>query len=258
MPSCQTAAILPAPTRGGESWSARDGRTGARLSFGVGPPLMRGSRAACCRGNRRVRAVPRGFRAGRSPPRREGPPQRWSAAGPISARPIGGGTMKSILAVLASMMTVAALAGQSSRDPASDRDIVAVGCVNRATPTGSLAAAPGVAPATPNTAGALANSADDPTNAFVLKGATTPEATEETRTNRGRRAAACHRAHHLCARRRATRPREACRTSRGSQGDLARGQEGDAGAEDRGPTHRRGIDPNAVPGMPRGIAGSAK
>ena len=62
--------------------------------------------------------------------------------------------------------------------------IVAVGCVNRATATGSLAAAPGVAPATPATAGALANSVQDPTNAFVLKGATPPDATDETRQRR--------------------------------------------------------------------------
>ena len=90
--------------------------------------------------------------------------------------------MKPILAVLASMMTVAVLAGQSSRDPESNRDIVAIGCVNRATPSGSLAAAPGVAPATPATAGALANSVQEPTNAFVLRGATPPDATEEMRT----------------------------------------------------------------------------
>jgi hypothetical protein len=90
--------------------------------------------------------------------------------------------MKSILAVLASMMTVAAVAGQSSRAPESNRGIVAVGCVNRSAPTGSLAAAPGVAAATPATAGALANSGQDPTDAFVLKGATPPDATDETRT----------------------------------------------------------------------------
>lgn len=89
--------------------------------------------------------------------------------------------MKSILAVLASM-TIAAFAGQSARDPEPNRGIVAVGCVNRAAQTGSLAAAPGVAPATPATAGALANSVQDPTNTFVLKGATPPDATEETRT----------------------------------------------------------------------------
>ena len=90
--------------------------------------------------------------------------------------------MKSILAVLASLMTVSSLAAQSSRVPESNRGIVVVGCVNRAAPTGSLAAAPGVPPATPATAGALANSVEAPTNAFVLKGATAPDATEETRT----------------------------------------------------------------------------
>ena len=90
--------------------------------------------------------------------------------------------MKLILATgMASMMTVVALTGQTPA-PESKRSIVAIGCVNRAVPTGSLAATPGVPPATPATAAALANAAEEPTNAFVLNGATAPDATEETRT----------------------------------------------------------------------------
>lgn len=65
-------------------------------------------------------------------------------------------------------------------DSSGGTAIVAVGCVNRAVQTGSLAPAPGVPPATPATAEILANSSE-PTNAFLLAGATPANATDEIR-----------------------------------------------------------------------------
>jgi hypothetical protein len=68
--------------------------------------------------------------------------------------------------------------------------IVAVGCVNRASQDGSLASGSAVPPATPETAAKLANSSES-TNAFMLNGATKPDATGETRalaSSRGRSA----------------------------------------------------------------------
>ena len=165
--------------------------------------------------------------------------------------------MKSILAVLASMMTVAALAGQSSHDPESNRGIVAVGCVNRAAPTGSLAAAPGVPPATPVTAGALANAAEEPTNALVLNGATPPDATEETRTlvAAGRPPTTGLTTYVLDGARQDLEKHAGHRVE--VRGDLARRPGGRcARNEDRGQTHRCGIDPNAGRRVPRGGAGS--
>ena len=59
---------------------------------------------------------------------------------------------------------------------AADSPIVAVGCVNRAAQSGSMTATAVAAPATPDTAGTIANSATL-TNQFMLNGATLPDAT---------------------------------------------------------------------------------
>ena len=75
------------------------------------------------------------------------------------------------------MMTwVASSTGQAPRAA----PITAIGCVNRAVPTGSIGGNPGLPPATPATAGVLAN-ASDPTNVFLLNGATTADANKATR-----------------------------------------------------------------------------
>jgi hypothetical protein len=58
--------------------------------------------------------------------------------------------------------------------------IVAVGCINRAAPNGSIAGTAVMPPATPETAGTLANSTES-TNGFMLNGATQPDASEEAR-----------------------------------------------------------------------------
>jgi hypothetical protein len=57
---------------------------------------------------------------------------------------------------------------------------VAVGCVNRAAQNGSVAGTAVVQPATPETAGTLANSSE-PTNGFMLNGATEPDASDDAR-----------------------------------------------------------------------------
>ena len=68
------------------------------------------------------------------------------------------------------------LAGQSP----TNRPFVAIGCINRAAQSGSIGGTAGIPPATPATAGTLANSSD-PTNVFMLNGATASEATKGTR-----------------------------------------------------------------------------
>jgi hypothetical protein len=78
--------------------------------------------------------------------------------------------------VLITMTLVVSLAGQ---DPVA-APITAIGCVNRAAQSGSLGGNPGLPPAPPATAGVLAN-ASDPTNVFLLNGATTPHANNATR-----------------------------------------------------------------------------
>lgn len=78
---------------------------------------------------------------------------------------------------LATMTLMASLAaGQGPTNTA----IAAIGCINRAGQSGSLGGTAGMQPATPATAGMLANSSD-PTNVFMLNGATMPAATKETR-----------------------------------------------------------------------------
>ena len=77
---------------------------------------------------------------------------------------------------LMTMTLVVSLAGQ---DPDA-APITAIGCVNRAAQSGSLGGNPGLPPAPPATAGVLAN-ASDPTNVFLLNGATTPHANNATR-----------------------------------------------------------------------------
>src|SRR5665213_3256100 len=59
---------------------------------------------------------------------------------------------------------------------AADGAIVAVGCVNRAAQNGSMTGTAVAAPAAPDTAGPIANSATL-TNQFMLNGATPPDAT---------------------------------------------------------------------------------
>jgi hypothetical protein len=54
--------------------------------------------------------------------------------------------------------------------PPTSESVVTVGCVNRAIENGSLAGSPGVSPATPSTAPALANK-QEPTGALLLNGA---------------------------------------------------------------------------------------
>jgi hypothetical protein len=58
--------------------------------------------------------------------------------------------------------------------------IVAVGCVNRSSQNGSMTGTAVAPPATPETAGRLANSSEL-TNSFVLNGATQPDASDEAR-----------------------------------------------------------------------------
>jgi len=74
-------------------------------------------------------------------------------------------------------MSVIAVSAQTT---AADRPITSVGCVNRATQTGSQAPAPGVPPALPINAPALANSTDA-TGTYLLSAATPPDATDAVR-----------------------------------------------------------------------------
>ena len=60
------------------------------------------------------------------------------------------------------------------------RSIVTIGCVSQAVSDGSLAGSPGVPPATPATAPALANSGQ-PTGALLLTGALPDDASDELR-----------------------------------------------------------------------------
>ena len=81
-------------------------------------------------------------------------------------------------AVCTALLTtiVVSLAGQGPVGPW----ITAIGCVDRAAQTGSIGGTPGLPPAPPATAGVLAN-ASDPTNVFLLNGATAPDASTATR-----------------------------------------------------------------------------
>ena len=94
---------------------------------------------------------------------------------------------------------------------AVDTPIVAVGCVNRAAQNGSMTASAVAPPATPDTAGTIANNATL-TNEFMLNGATTPNA----RATRHRSAAAIRRADRPAAsvRHRAPRGRDPHRQAR--------------------------------------------
>jgi hypothetical protein len=80
-----------------------------------------------------------------------------------------------VVAVLATITTA-----HPNQQPSSD--ILVAGCLNRPSQNGSLAASPGVQPATPATSDQLAN-LSVPTDAFVLNGATTRVA----RSSRGER-----------------------------------------------------------------------
>ena len=75
-------------------------------------------------------------------------------------------------------LAAASLAGQSPTSVV----FKAVGCINRAGQSGSIGGTAGMRPATPATAGVLANSSD-PTNVFMLNGATLPDSTKETRAH---------------------------------------------------------------------------
>jgi hypothetical protein len=85
--------------------------------------------------------------------------------------------MKLITTGICILVAATTLAAQTDR---KSGPIVAVGCINRAQHDGSLAGSPGVPPASPSTAPALANS-NEPTNAYLLNGATIPGADDETR-----------------------------------------------------------------------------
>jgi len=82
--------------------------------------------------------------------------------------------MRLIFVVAIALGTAALHAQQQS----AEAGFVAVGCVARPVHDGSLAGSPGVPPALPNAAPVLANSSE-PTNAFVLNGATTPSSGEQ-------------------------------------------------------------------------------
>jgi len=71
---------------------------------------------------------------------------------------------------IVSIECAAQSAGQAASPPGQ---VVAVGCINRAVHSGSLAATPGVPPATPKTAEVLANTSE-PTNSYVLNGVVPP------------------------------------------------------------------------------------
>ena len=89
--------------------------------------------------------------------------------------------MKSFFALLTVMaFAVPSRMQQSDATTQSGVPIVAIGCVNRATSNGSLAGTAAVAPATPETAGTLANSTES-TSSFMLNGATQPDASDEAR-----------------------------------------------------------------------------
>jgi hypothetical protein len=77
---------------------------------------------------------------------------------------------------LGTTMWVALLMGQSPENTA----ITAIGCINRATPNGSVGGTAGLPPAPPAMAGVLANSSEL-TNVFLLNGATPPDASKATR-----------------------------------------------------------------------------
>jgi hypothetical protein len=76
-------------------------------------------------------------------------------------------------AVLASLLMGSSLSGQHAGH-VTGKSIVVEGCINRAQQDGSLAGSPGVPPASTSTAPQLANSSE-PTNTFLLNGATAPE-----------------------------------------------------------------------------------
>ena len=87
---------------------------------------------------------------------------------------------------LAMLLFLAELNGQATsplevKIPAPGTAIETVGCINRAQQDGSSSGGPGVPPATPATAPNLANS-QAPTGVLLLRGATTANATDETKT----------------------------------------------------------------------------
>ena len=80
-----------------------------------------------------------------------------------------------VFVLLAAQAFAAALYASDAGVP-----IVTVGCVNRAAQNGSMSGTAAAPPATPDTAGALANSSAL-TNSFMLNGATSPDASAEVR-----------------------------------------------------------------------------
>jgi hypothetical protein len=87
----------------------------------------------------------------------------------------GGFMQKSVILAVAAVAIALA-----STLRAADGPIIAVGCVNRAAQSGSMTATAVAPPATPDTAGAIANAATL-TNEFMLNGATSPDATDAAR-----------------------------------------------------------------------------
>ena len=105
---------------------------------------------------------------------------RHTAGGVMTSRTVCSSAAALLVVFLAAELPAQTNPQPGAAAPVSGSQIVAVGCVNRAVPTGSLSPTPGVPAATPNSSSAMANSTD-PTGAYLLAGATPPNATDQVR-----------------------------------------------------------------------------